>query len=156
MERAAQVHVEHRVEVLVGHLPQRCPPDVAGVVDQHVDATEALQRRVDDRLPALGGRHRVGAGDGFAAGRGDLATTSRGRAGVGTVAGQPAAGIVDHDLGAPRGQQQRVLAPQSPAATGDDGDAVVESQLSSFTVPRTRAVQVTLVAPLAFSRSPKA
>ena len=54
MERAAQVHVEDGLEVVVGHLLQRCATDVSGVVDEDVDAAVVLQRRVDDRLAAAG------------------------------------------------------------------------------------------------------
>ena len=65
MERATQVHIEHRVEVLVAHLFQRAATDVARVVDQDVDAAVVLERGLDDRLAALAGRDRLGTRDGF-------------------------------------------------------------------------------------------
>ena len=71
-------------------------------MDEDVDPAEMLQRRVDDRLAARGGGHRLGARDRLAAGRDDLVDHLGGRAGVGAVAGEAAAGVVDHDLGAPR------------------------------------------------------
>ena len=43
---------------------------------------------------------------------------------AGAVGG--AAEVVDHDLGALRGEQQRVLAADAATGTGDDGDATVE------------------------------
>ncbi len=131
MKGPAQVHVEHGVEVLVGHLRQRCAAHIARVVDQDVDAAELAQGRLDDRLTALGRRHRFRAGHRLTTGLGDLADDRAGRPGVGTVAGERAADVVDHDLGPAFGQQQRVLAAKPAAAAGDDGHPVIESQGST-------------------------
>jgi len=49
--------------------------------------------------------------------------------GVDAFALEAATRIVHDDLGAPRGKQQRIAAPQPAAATGDDRDSTVESEL---------------------------
>ena len=147
VEGAAQVNVDHGLEVVVGHLLQRRPANVSGVVNEDVDAAVVVQCRVDDRLAARRGRHRLGAGDGIAARRGDFAHHLVGGRGVGAVTGEAAAGIVDDDLRALRRQQQGVRAAQPPAAAGDDGDPVVESQVSHL-FSEHQAFQVAFVAPL--------
>jgi len=49
-QRAEEVGVEQRAQLGVGRLLQRADHAVAGVVDQHVDAPEARDRRIDGRL----------------------------------------------------------------------------------------------------------
>ena len=75
------------------------------------------------------------------------ATTSSRGSGIGSVAGQAAAGVVDDDLRPLRRQQEGIRAAQTPAAAGDDGDPIVESQ-SGILRSEHEAVQVALVAPL--------
>ena len=82
-----------------------------------------------------------------AAGRGDLAHHFLGRPGVGAVPGDAAAGVVDDDLRALRRQQKGVRAAQSPAASGDDRDAVVESQVRHL-ISEDEAFEVAIFAPL--------
>ena len=53
-------------------------------------------------------------------------TTSSAGAALGARAVGGAAGIVDHDLGAFRGAQQRDLAADAAARAGDDDDFAVE------------------------------
>ena len=50
------MHVEHRLELLVGHLLDGGVPGVAGVVDDDVEAAELLERRADEPVgePGLG------------------------------------------------------------------------------------------------------
>ena len=45
--RALEVDVEHRVPLVLGQLVRQPVGADAGVVEQHVDAAEALDRRVD-------------------------------------------------------------------------------------------------------------
>ena len=49
-ERAAQVHVDHGVEVVVGHLPQHAVAQDAGVGDHDVEAAERVDGGCDQRL----------------------------------------------------------------------------------------------------------
>src|SRR6185437_326981 len=98
VEGAAQMDIDDGFEVAVAHLLQRCRSDIPGVVDEDVDATVAVQGRVDDRLAALRGGDRFGAGHGRAAGRGDLAHHFLGRPRVGAVPADAATGVVDDDL----------------------------------------------------------
>jgi hypothetical protein len=49
-ERAAQVHADDQVPVVVGHLEQQVVAGDAGVVDQDVDAAELLDDPVDRGL----------------------------------------------------------------------------------------------------------
>ena len=66
-EGAAQVHAEHRVPVVVGHLEQQVVAEHAGVVDQHRGRAELGHDLVDRGLDLVGLAH-VGA-DGDARGR---------------------------------------------------------------------------------------
>src|SRR5581483_4081535 len=91
VECAAQVHVEHRVEVLVAQFFQRTAANVAGVVDQDVDATVVVQRGLHDCAAAFGGAHRVSTGDGLPACRADLADHLLGGPGVHAITLQPPA-----------------------------------------------------------------
>ena len=106
------------------------PPHDPGVVDQHVDASEALDGAVDERLRARGGGHVVGVGDGPAAGGDDLGDDRVRRRGVGALAPDRAAEVVDHDRRAALGQQVRVGAADAAPGAGDDGDAPVEAELA--------------------------
>ena len=65
----------------------------------------------------------VAVGDGLAAHSLDLLDDLLGRAEVATRAVDVATEVVDHDLGAVRGQAQRVLAPDPSTGTGHDGDS---------------------------------
>ena len=67
VEGAPQMDIQHRLEVFVGHLLQRPPPHDPGIVDEDIDPAVAVQRHIDDRLPARGSGHRVGARDGVTA-----------------------------------------------------------------------------------------
>jgi hypothetical protein len=77
-------------------------------VDENVDPAVVVQRHIDDRLATGRSRDGIGARDGFSTGGGDLTHHLPGRSGVGTIAGQAAAGIIDDDLCAVRCQQQGV------------------------------------------------
>ena len=57
-ERAAQVHVDHGVEVLVGHLPQHPVAQDARVGDHHVEPAELLDGGGDQRVGGLGAADR--------------------------------------------------------------------------------------------------
>ena len=95
------------------HVVERLVAQDAGVVDHDVDAAEGVDRRLHDRLAALGRGDRVGVGDGLAAGRLDLVDDQLGRAGVAAGAVDGAAEVVDDDQRAARGR--------APARAGGRG-----------------------------------
>src|SRR5262249_37817122 len=66
VKRAAQMDVQHRIEVLVRHLLQGRGPDDPGVVDQDVDAAVVIERRLDDRAAPNRRGDRRGTGSGVA------------------------------------------------------------------------------------------
>jgi hypothetical protein len=106
--------------------------EVAGVVDEHVDAAEALDRVGRDR----GGGRGVGdvgaVGDRLAAGGHDLVGDALGEAHVAAaVAGEHVAEVVDDHLGATLGERQRVCAAEAAAGAGHDRHLSVEAQLLS-------------------------
>ena len=131
VERALQVDVEDDLEVLRRELRERLVAQDAGVVDDDVDASEAVDRGLDDRLAALGRRDRVVVGDRLAAGRLDLlARRSR-----------PSCGRSRCRRGCRRGRSRRPAAPRDASSSacclpeaatgaGDDRHAIVESDVS--------------------------
>ena len=80
----------------------------AGVVDDDVDSAERLDRGIDDRLAALGGRHRVVVGHCLAACRDDLVDHELGGRGVVALAADRAAQVVHHDPRAAARELERV------------------------------------------------
>ncbi len=60
-ERRREVHLEEQVPVVVGVVDRGRAPDQAGVVDEHVDATERPRRARDERRPARRDRTRSAA-----------------------------------------------------------------------------------------------
>ena len=81
-----------------------------------------------DRLAALGGGHRVGVGDGLAAGGLDLVDDALGGPGVAARPVDGAAEIVDDDQRAALGQLQRVLPSEAAARARDDRHSSVETE----------------------------
>ena len=57
MKCAAQVHIEHGIEVRLRHFLQGRCADVAGVVDEDVDPAEVVQCGLNNGVAALGGCH---------------------------------------------------------------------------------------------------
>jgi hypothetical protein len=127
MEAAAQVDVNDRVEILLAELAERAPADVAGVVDQDVDAAEVIQRGFDNRLAALRGRYRLMAADSLAAGIADRLHHLFDRTGIAAVAIHAPTDIVDQHSGAACREQERVGTPHPPPRARDDGDPPVEA-----------------------------
>ena len=125
-EVALHVDLDDRVPLLLGHVDEHPVAQDAGVVDQHVEVAEGLDGAVDEALAALPVGDVVAVGDGLAAHGLDLLDDllRGGQVGPGAVLG--AAEVVDHDLGALRREQQRVLAADPAPGSGDDGDAAVK------------------------------
>ena len=92
---------------------------------EDVEAAEGVDRGLDEPLGAVPVADVVGVGDGLAAHGLDLVDDLLGRAGVVALAVHRAAEVVDHDLGAVVGQEQRVLAADAPAGARDDRDATL-------------------------------
>jgi hypothetical protein len=101
----------------------------ARVVDHDVDATPALVGIGDDRPRAGGVRNALEVGRGDTPRRLDLGDHLVGRCRIGARHVGRATHVVHQHLRAPARQQPRVLASQPSPRTGDDRDAVVESQL---------------------------
>ncbi len=126
------------------HLVERDVAQDAGVVDDDVDAAARVDRGLDDLVAVLDG---VVVGDGLAAGGLDLLDdlVGGGRRAL-PVAGAAAAEVVDDDLGAARGEQQRVRAAEAVAGAGDDGDSSVESKLLAHRITFMVVVVAVIVA----------
>ena len=116
---ALEVHPQHTVPRLLGHVPRvaRLVLGDAGVVHQHVDATEALDRPFDHRARSLHGGDvgddQLRVGPRFADERDGLV----------------AADVVDvgeHEHGTFLREPHRGGAPEPRARAGDDGDLPVE------------------------------
>src|SRR5690606_6680939 len=117
-------------EILVGNIFQRSIADIAGIVDQDIDAPEVVQGGIDDGLPALGGGHGFRTGHRLAASGLDLVHHLGGGAAIDTLATHADTGVVDHHFRTSCREQQRIGATQAATGASDHGDAVVESQLS--------------------------
>ena len=126
VEGAVHVHLDHRVEVFGGHREHHLVAQDAGVVDQHVEAAERIERGADDVLGSLEVGHAVVVGNGLAAALGDDVDDLVGRSLVGTLAGHGSAEIVDDDLGAVVGELHRLAATDAVARSGDDRHLAVE------------------------------
>jgi hypothetical protein len=112
-EGAAQVHLDHGVEVVVGHVPQHPVAQDTRVGDHDVESAELLHRPCHQSLGRLGGPHRDGLGDRATAARGD---------GRGRRCGGLLVDVVDDDGSAGVGERLRVGEPEALSCAGDDGD----------------------------------
>ena len=104
------------VPLLLGHRHEHAVAEDAGVVDEHVEPPEGVDRGADQRLAAGPAGDVVVRRDRLAAAGADL----RGRL-LGDVAE-----IVDDDLGALGREEPGVLAPEAAAGARDDRDPAVE------------------------------
>ena len=128
--------LDDRVPLVDGHVDQHPVPQDAGVVDQHVEPAERLDRGVDQPLGALPVGHVVAVGHGFAAGRPDLVDHLTGWAGGPAAAVDLGAQVVDHDLGPLPGELQGVAPADAPAGSGHDHDPPVTNATHWFTASR--------------------
>ena len=128
-----EVDGDDGVELLLAGVGEHPVADDAGVVDQHVESAERVDRGLDQPL----GLRPVGdvgpAGHGFASGSGDLvdhalcrAAATRGR----TV--QPDTDVIDHHSRALGGERQRMSAPDAATSTRHDDHAAVEQSHISY------------------------
>ncbi len=128
MEGAAQMDIQHGFEVFVTELCQTAASYDPGVVHDDVDSAPGVDGALNDGLTAFRRGHRVGVGDGFAPGRTNFLHDFFGGAGIGAIAAHADTGVVDHDSGAARGEQQGVGAAQAATGPGDDRYSVIESE----------------------------
>jgi hypothetical protein len=124
-EGALEVDLDHRVPLRLAHVGEHAVTEDAGVVDQDVEPAEGLDGGRDEPLGAVPVADVIGVGDGLAAHGLDLVHDVLGRALVVALPVHRATEVVDDDLGAVVGQQQRVLASDAPSRTRDDGDAAL-------------------------------
>ena len=129
-EGALQVDLDDGVPLVLGHREDHPVAQDAGVVDEHVEAAEQVDRLLHQRLGAVERRHVGVVGDRHAAGRGDLVDHRLGRPGVAAGAVARAAEVVHQHVGAVRGEQQRVLAADAPAGAGDDAHPSLTDPIS--------------------------
>jgi len=101
VERAFGVHGEVRLEVSRVDVRQPAPPHDPGVVDEDVDATEALDSDIDQRRRAGRGRDVMQIGQGRSPSDLDLICRLRRGPGIGARAVDRASDVV----GAPPGEQ---------------------------------------------------
>ena len=134
IEGAVQVHLDDRVPFLGRHVVEHAVAQDAGVVHNHVDATEIVDRRLHDLLrifplgDAVGVRHRAA----LAVGLGDLRHHLLRRADIVALAGDRRADIVHHHLGAVRRQADRRRAADAAPRAGDHGDLAVKHSSHSL------------------------
>src|SRR5262249_28170358 len=126
VERAHQVHLDDGLEGFHAHLVEDHVAQDAGIVDDAVEAAEMVGRRLDDLACRDRFGHRLEVGHGNPAALLDLRAPFPGRRRrVARAVGGPA-GIVDHNLGAFGGAEQRDLAPDAAACAGYDDDLVLQ------------------------------
>src|SRR6185312_3558246 len=115
--RAEDVDLVDEVPVGLRHLLERDIAEDAGVVDEDVDPTPRVDRGLDDLIAVL---DRVVVRDRLAARRLDLGDDLVRRRGTLAFAGEAAAEVVDDDLRAAAGKQQRVRATEAATGAGHD------------------------------------
>ena len=121
-EVALEVHADHRVPLLLARREDHAVAQEAGVVDEHVEAAERVDRGVHQAAGALPVGDVVGVGDGLAARRDDLVDEElRGRA-VGTGSLARDAEVVHDDARAFTREQACVLAADAAPGAGHDHD----------------------------------
>ena len=121
------MHRQVAGQVLLVCLGKAGPADDSGVVDQDVEAPESVHPRLDRSARAGRRGDVVGVGHGRATQFRDLVGHLGRRAGVRPHAVHRPAEVVDHDGGAPRGEQERIGPSDAASRTGDDGDTAVEA-----------------------------
>jgi hypothetical protein len=150
------VHLEDQVPVLVLHVLEADVAQDTGVVDEHVDAAEGLDGRVDDLVAVL---DAVVVGDGLAARGLDLVDDDIGglqesahkpskcaevetHLAVGPLALERAAEVVHHYAGAAGRKEGGISLAETAARAGDDNDLAVEPQLIRHVWSLQRCVEM--------------
>ena len=118
---------DHRVRFRLGHVDQHAVAQNAGVVHQHVELAELRDRLLDHLLGTGEVADVVAVGDRLATHLLDLVHDLFGRRLVATGAVGVAPEVIDDNLGAFRGKQQRMLPADASPGTRDDRNASLES-----------------------------
>jgi hypothetical protein len=116
-KRRSHVDIDHRVPLLVGGLLDHAVPGVASVVDDNVDAGEALERGADEALPELRVGDVADACDRLGA---DLPKI------VDRVIGDCRVQVVDHNARALTAKFERNLSSDAAPGSRDEGNLSVK------------------------------
>ena len=135
VQSSLQMDVDHRVDHGVVHLVERLVPQDAGIVDQHVDPAESVQRGLNDRLPTIRCGYGVVVGYRDATEGGDLVDYPVGCGHRGAAAVESPTQVVHQNLSSTTRKLDRVGAPQATAGSGDDGHTSVKAQISHGLAP---------------------
>ena len=120
------MHGDHRIPLVFGHVDQHAVTQNASVVHQDVEVAERFDGAVDEALSALPVGDVVAVDHGLSAHCADFGSNFLRRGDIVTGAIVGSAEIVNNDLGAFSGEQQRVLATDATACSGDDCYASVK------------------------------
>ena len=119
VERAREMHVDHRVPVILGHLVEDHVAQDAGVVHHAVDPAIGVQRALHDALGGIPGGHALGVDHRLPAALLDDRLGLFRRGGGTAIARDGHTDIVDDHLGAFAGHHERDLAPDAATRTRD-------------------------------------
>ncbi len=128
VERAVEVHVDHRAPFLDRHVEEEAVAQDAGVVHHRVDTPEIVERRLHDAIGRGPVGHTVAAGGRGAAGGANFLDHSLGRPGVRAFALDRGAEVVDQYFGAGRGHGEREVASDAATGAGDEHHLAFEHQ----------------------------
>ena len=126
-EVTLQVHGDHRVPLLLGHVEAETIAEDAGVVDHDVETAVVVERLVDQRLATGPRRDVVDVGHRIAAGGDDLVDHLLGRPRVGPRSIGRATHVVDHHAGAFARQKLRLFPADAAPGTGHQRHLAVEA-----------------------------
>ena len=136
-EVALEVHLDHRVPLVLLHVHEHAVAEDPGVVDEDVEAAEALDRRLHHAFGAGEVGDVLAVRDRLAAERLDLADDVVRRPFARALAGERRAEVVDDDLRAGARERERVLAADPAPGAGDDRDlARSRSGIAYVRLPR--------------------
>ena len=125
-EGALQVHPHHGVEVTLGHGEEHGVAHDAGVVDEHVEVAELVDRLAHQVGRPGPVRHVVVVGGRLATSPADDVGDLLGGALVHPLAADRAPYVVDHDRGPLAGKLERLTPADAVAGAGDDRHLAVE------------------------------
>ena len=119
---AFEVHADDGIPFLLARGEHHPIAEEPRVVHEHVEATEGVDRGVDEAVGAVPVGDVVGVRDRLTAGGDDLVDHLLRGAAVGAGSVTCHAEVVHDDAGALAGEGQGVLAPDAAGGAGDDDD----------------------------------
>jgi len=126
VERAVQVHVDHRAPFLDGHVEEEAVAQDSCVVHHHIELLKRIHGTLHDAIRRFPLGDAVGACHGLAARGADLVRHLFRRAGVAALAVDRGADVVHHDRGARGAERQREIAADAAPGAGDERDLALE------------------------------